>query len=84
MASAYFNKIIGQKREENSTLRDQQDALIMQLKGLRAAIKLAEMRKAELEKAITEHEKYLYKALKMLDIDVLESDGEVRFYNANQ
>ncbi len=78
-----IKRLLGDRYEQDERLEDKRDVLSMQVRGLLCTVKLLESRKGQLEEAISRYDKYLQKALKMLDIDALE-DGVVDFSRPNQ
>jgi hypothetical protein len=81
--SESIKRLLGDRYEQDERLEDKRDVLSMQVRGLLCTVKLLESRKWQLEEAISRYDKYLQKALKVLDIDALE-DGVVDFSRPNQ
>ncbi len=70
----HFKKLVDQKKEENTMLKETRDALAQQVKSLWGMIHLLERRKSDLEEHVTSLEQYLRKGSDVIDETLFNPD----------
>lgn len=74
-ASGYFNGLIAEKYEQNTSLGETQTVLANNVKQLWAVTRLLEQRKSDLEHGIAQMEKFLKRSLTLIDVDDVANES---------